>query len=226
VIAIISGLVAGAAHVLSGPDHLAAVAPLSVRPNEAPWRIGLRWGLGHSAGVIVIGLLSLLLRELLPHELLSSWAERVVGIILIAIGIWGLRKAFRRHVHTHQHTHDGATHDHIHLHAHSHAHHPAAPAPTEHRHTHAAFAVGTLHGLAGSSHFLGILPALAFTRQVDAVSYLIAFGIGTVVSMAAFSSVIGLISQRLSFSGPRAYQTAMATCSIAALVVGVYWLTA
>lgn len=225
-IAILSGLIAGAAHVISGPDHLAAVAPLSVRPQQAAWRVGMRWGVGHSSGVIVIGLLSLLLREMLPRELLSSWAERLVGIMLIAIGLWGLRKAFSRHVHAHEHSHDGHRHLHIHLHDHSHRHNPAGAQTAEHRHTHAAFAVGTLHGLAGSSHFLGVLPALAFTRQSDAIAYLAAFGIGTVAAMAGFSTAIHFISSRLSFSGARAYSAAMGTCSIMALAVGLYWLTA
>jgi sulfite exporter TauE/SafE len=218
VIALFSGFIAGAAHVLSGPDHLAAVAPLSVRPREKAWLVGLRWGLGHSSGVILIGLLSLLLRELLPHELLSSWAERLVGIVLIAIGVWGLRKAFSSRVHAHEHTHDGQTHVHIHVHTASKNH--------EHRHTHAAFAVGALHGLAGSSHFLGVLPALAFTNDSDAVSYLIAFGLGTVLSMASFSSVIHFVATRLSFTGARAYQATMASCSSAAVLIGLYWLTA
>ncbi len=225
-IAIFSGLIAGAAHVISGPDHLAAVAPLSVRPQQAAWRVGMRWGFGHSSGVIVIGLLSLLLREMLPRESLSNWAERLVGIMLIAIGLWGLRKAFSRHVHAHEHSHDGHAHLHIHLHDHSHGHSATATPASEHRHTHAAFAVGTLHGLAGSSHFLGVLPALAFTRQSDAIAYLAAFGIGTIAAMAGFSTAIHFIAKRLSFSGARAYRTALGTCSVAALGVGLYWLTA
>src|SRR4029453_11586897 len=93
VIAIFSGLIAGLVHVFSGPDHLAAVAPLSVAHREQTWTTGFRWGIGHAGGVLVIGLLSLLFRELLPLDLLSSWAERLVGVMLIGIGIWGFRRA-------------------------------------------------------------------------------------------------------------------------------------
>jgi high-affinity nickel permease len=62
----LSGLVAGTVHVVSGPDHLAAIAPLSAEGKTGSWRIGFRWGLGHSSGVLLVGLISLLLREVLP----------------------------------------------------------------------------------------------------------------------------------------------------------------
>src|SRR4029077_18544512 len=114
-IAVITGLIAGIIHVWSGPDHLAAIAPLAVRKPLRSWVPGARWGLGHSAGVAVIGLLSLWLRDLIPVNLLSSWGERLVGVMLLAIGAWALRKAFR--IHVHEHEHEGQRH--VHMHAHS-----------------------------------------------------------------------------------------------------------
>src|SRR5437588_12119180 len=98
-ISVAAGLIAGALHVLSGPDHLAAIAPLAVRRPKRAWAPGVRWGLGHSAGVAVIGLLSLWLRDSLPVVLLSSWGERIAGVMLIGIGFWGLRKALKVHAH-------------------------------------------------------------------------------------------------------------------------------
>ena len=107
-IAAITGLVAGVLHVWSGPDHLAAIAPLAVRRPKRAWKPGLRWGLGHSAGVAVVGLLSLWLRDLLPLNLISNWGERFVGVLLFGIGIWALRKAFK--IHAHEHEHEGRNH--------------------------------------------------------------------------------------------------------------------
>ncbi len=43
-----AGLVAGFVHVLSGPDHLAAIAPYAVDGKSRAWRTGVRWGLGHA----------------------------------------------------------------------------------------------------------------------------------------------------------------------------------
>src|SRR4030095_2616785 len=151
-IAAFTGLIAGAVHVWSGPDHLAAIAPLAVRRRQAGWLPGVRWGFGHSAGVARVGILSLWLRDLLPVDLLSSWGERLVGVMLFGIGLWALRRAAKHNVHTHEHEHDGDRHVHFQVHG----HHTTHETPDAHRHTHAAFAIGTLHGLAGSSHFLGV----------------------------------------------------------------------
>ncbi|MGO6719233.1 High-affinity nickel transporter, partial [Rhizobium ruizarguesonis] len=58
-----SGLLAGFVHVVSGPDHLAAIAPYAVDAKARAWRTGIRWGVGHSAGVVGVGLFALLLRD-------------------------------------------------------------------------------------------------------------------------------------------------------------------
>lgn len=225
---IVAAFAAGVIHVLSGPDHLAAVAPLSVsrRGRGRAWMTGFRWGVGHSAGVLVVGLLSLWLRELLPLEALSAWAERFVGVMLVGIGLWGLRQAVTRHVHVHEHIHDGERHAHIHVHGEHTAHEHAAVEAPAHAHTHAAFAVGTLHGLAGSSHFIGVLPAMAFPTASQAVAYLVSYGVGTVLAMAVFSAVVSLLARRVETRRADAYRTVMTACSVVALVVGGYWLAA
>ncbi|HXI52957.1 MAG TPA: hypothetical protein VNH84_15685, partial [Candidatus Saccharimonadales bacterium] len=196
-LAILTGLLAGGVHVLSGPDHLAAVAPLAVQDRSA-WRSGLRWGLGHSSGVLLVGVLSLLLRGLLPLDTVSSLAERLVGIVLVGIGIWGFRLACGNRLHSHLHAHGHTSHVHMHVHAGPLGHtHGEAGAGGHHRaghgHSHAALLVGTLHGVAGTSHFLGVLPALAFPHWSQTLAYLVAFGVGTVGSMVAFASAIGWI---------------------------------
>jgi sulfite exporter TauE/SafE len=219
-IGFITGWLAGMVHVISGPDHMAAVAPLSLGRGARAWKTGLKWGLGHASGVFVVGILSLLLREALPVQWLSSWAERLVGIVLIAIGTWGLRHTLRKHVHAHEHSHGESRHVHIHAHSPDEVH----AEQRAHVHTHAAFAVGTLHGLAGSSHFLGVVPALAFPTRAQAIAYLVAFGLGTVVAMCSFSTVLGWLAERFSTNGLGLYRGLMGTCSVAALAVGSYWL--
>lgn len=221
-IATLAGFMAGAVHVFAGPDHLAAVAPLAVRGHARAWRTGLGWGLGHVTGVAVVGVLALWLRTVLPVDSISSWSERLVGVVLIGVGLWGLRKVWASHVHAHEHSHDGARHHHLHVHVHGHR-----PEPDHfpvHAHTHAAFGMGIMHGLAGSSHFLGILPALAFPTTSQAVAYLAAFGLGTVAAMVTFSSVMGFVAQRSVARGAFAYRGLMGTCSVAAVVVGCAWL--
>src|SRR5215471_11582691 len=109
---IAAGIVAGLIHVFSGPDHLAAIAPLAMKRQRSAWLTGLRWGVGHASGVAFVGILSLMLRGVLPVDLISNWSDRLVGVLLIGIGIWTLRKALL--IHTHAHQHEGETHEHIH----------------------------------------------------------------------------------------------------------------
>ena len=48
------GLGMGVVHVLSGPDHLSALATLAVDGKLRAFWLGVRWGLGHSLGLLVI----------------------------------------------------------------------------------------------------------------------------------------------------------------------------
>src|SRR5689334_13731696 len=106
-----TGALAGLFHVLSGPDHLTAVAPLALADRRRGWLAGWTWGIGHASGVVVVAVLALLLRDALPPvDVLSAWSERLVGGALIGIGLWGLRRSARirpaRHAHgplLHQH---------------------------------------------------------------------------------------------------------------------------
>ena len=221
-IAVSAGLVAGFIHVLSGPDHLAAVAPLTFDNWRRALAIGFRWGVGHSSGVLFLGLLALLSRELLPTDVLSGWAERFVGVLLIGIGIWGLRKAFKTRVHTHEHTHDGSTHTHIHVHGTGHETGPAVPA---HQHTHAAFVVGTVHGLAGGSHILNVLPATVFSTTTQSISYLCAYGIGTILAMIAFSYTLAWVTRGVHRES-RGYRFMASAISSFAILLGAYWMFA
>jgi hypothetical protein len=218
VLIVAAGIGAGLVHVFSGPDHLAAIAPLAMKRQRGAWVTGLRWGMGHASGVIFVGILSLLLRGLLPVDLISNWSDRLVGALLIGIGCWTLRKALL--IHTHAHAHDGETHEHIHFHGRNGG---KSHALRRHIHTHAAFGIGTLHGLSGSSHFLAIIPALAMPSIALAVVYLSCYGIGTVVAMMLFASVINSFSMR--FAGTATiYRGFMFACSGIAVTVGCIWL--
>lgn len=219
-IVLLTGLIAGIIHVWSGPDHLAAVAPLALRARIRPWAAGIRWGLGHSSGVAIVALVALALRGVLPVAALSHWGERLVGVTLIGIGAWGLRTAFRLEVHAHRHVHDGEGH----IHAHVHTGRAPHQQPESHVHSHAALGVGILHGVAGSSHFLGVLPALALPTTTQAVGYVLAFGLGTIGAMGAFAHLIGRLAAHPTFNSTQAYRRLMIVCATLAIAVGAVWL--
>ena len=150
---IFPGFLAGFLHVLMGPDHLAAVSPLAVENKNKSWWVGFKWGLGHTSGVLIVGIFVFLFRELIPIDIVSAFSERIVGIVLIGIGIWGLQSIFRKKIHIHEH--EGIKHFHLHNHN----------TKQKHFHTQTALYIGIIHGLAGSSHLLGVLPALALPTK-------------------------------------------------------------
>jgi hypothetical protein len=89
-IPILTGLAAGGLHVFAGVDHLAALAPIAVEDPPKAGRTGAAWGFGHGLGVVVVGGLGLLLRGFVDVDAWSSWAEILVGFLLIGVGIWAL----------------------------------------------------------------------------------------------------------------------------------------
>jgi hypothetical protein len=130
VLAFLSGLLAGCLHVVSGPDHVAAVAPLALRQSHHAGRVGASWGIGHGGGVLFWLILSGVVGKTLRLDMISELAEVLVGVSLVALGSFALWS--RRDRHTHK-------------------------ATPSHR---TALGMGVLHGSAGAGHFLVALPTL------------------------------------------------------------------
>lgn len=221
----LSGLAAGAAHVVTGIDHLAALLPLSVGRRWAAFRAGVRWGLGHSGGVLVVGAAAIALEGAFDVEALSHRAEAVVGLVLCVIGGQAVRTALRLKLHAHPHVHEGGPHVHLHAHLGSPAGEPGehAKAASAHRHEHTAFVAGTLHGFAGTAHLLGVLPAVALPGLVPAAVYLAAFAVGTVAAMATFAAAVGEVSARAAGERPRAARALLLAAGVATVAVGGVW---
>ena len=212
----LTGALAGVVHVLSGPDHLAAVTPLAIARRRGSWLTGWAWGVGHASGVTAVAALAIVLRDLLPPvELIASWSEKIVGGALIAVGLWALRRGLR--IQTASHVHDGIPHDHVHV--------QAGPAIVRRLgHGHASFLMGVLHGIAGSSHFLGVLPALALPTASAAFTYIAAFGLATVATMTTFTALVGLAAGWSRATSAYAYRTVVFAGAALAMGVGGFWL--
>jgi hypothetical protein len=215
-----AGLLAGLLHVFAGADHLAALTPLSLQAGRRAWRVGVRWGLGHSSGVLAVAALAFGLRQVVHLQSIRSWGERLVGGSLILLGLWGLRGLLRDRLHAHAHRHGGEDHVHVHVHSPAEAH----DAPEAHVHGHAAFWVGTLHGLAGTAHLLGILPSLALPSAAETAGYLVSFAAGTIAAMTAFSSGIGALASSRTEGGLRFYRWMLGAASGLCALVGAAWI--
>ncbi len=189
------GLVFGLKHATE-LDHVVAVSSI-VSQHRSVWRsalVGVLWGLGHTASLLIVGALVLVLKVAIPLDV-ASWLEFGVALMIIALGVSALWRIFRHRaqVHAHQHSHDGQAHVHIHFHEEPTVHKEQAPA-----HSHAIarvgikpFLVGAVHGLAGSAAL-----TLLLLTQIPSVwlglAYLALFGVGSVAGMLVMSSLIGL----------------------------------
>lgn len=229
---IIFGFVAALAHVLSGPDHLAAVAPLALNTKFRPWIIGMAWGIGHLTGMLLLGVLFFFFKELIPFNFISAYSERIVGFLLIAIGFWSILRLYKhnwKRKHNHLHTHlDNKGQVVVHQHGHDHGNtkkHEHAHEELAHQTYWAAMSIGILHGLAGFSHILHMLPTLAFPTKTDSALYLAGFGVGTIFAMVLFSFILGLIA-KYSKQGKKdtIYKTINILAGLVAIIIGFYWL--
>ena len=223
---LLAGTLASMLHVISGPDHLAAVTPLVIESKKKAWKIGLSWGIGHLIGMLLIGVLFLVFKEYIPVDTISEYSEQLVAIVLIGVGIWAFYRIFnekKSHKHPHVHSEEKP---YIHIHKHEHSY--------GHQHTHqkeirqniiSSFGIGFLHGLAGVSHFLLLLPALSFKTNTDGIQYVLGFAIGTVIAMSAYALIVGKIA---TYSKQEHNTTFFKGIRFAgglfAILIGFYWL--
>lgn len=227
-IPLISGIITSSLHVITGPDHVAAVTPLAIDSRKKAWAVGILWGLGHVLGMLLIGVLFILFKEFIPVEAISSYSEQLVGIVLIVIGVWAIIKvklSHKKHAHVHAHPGEEPV-----IHAHPHEH----PGNGKHSHNHikplrqnniTAFSVGTLHGFAGVSHLILILPTLALPSIRESVLYLTGFGIGTIAAMLIFAMILGIVSNKTAISHKtRWFNTLRIGGGLFAIAVGIFWI--
>lgn len=224
-----AGIIAAVLHVISGPDHLAAVTPFAIESKKKAWKVGLFWGIGHLLGMLSIGVLFLFFKELIPIEKISEHSEKFVGVILIGLGLWIFLKIFKaekKHKHTHIHAQNNPIiHEHLHKHTaekvHTHSH------PNLKQGNIASLSVGFVHGLAGVAHFLLFLPVIGFTSMLDSSKYIIGFGIGTLIVMISFAMVVGKVAD---FSKQDHNETFFKGIRLAgglfAFIIGIYWVIA
>jgi hypothetical protein len=92
---IITGLSLGVLHVLAGPDHLSALATLSVGNSWRAMALGVRWGLGHSTGLVVVAVIFISLKGELDLTRISLYCNTLLGVFMITIGLYGVVGAFK-----------------------------------------------------------------------------------------------------------------------------------
>ena len=180
------GFVVGFRHAFE-PDHLAAVTTLATRERGARHaaRLGLAWGVGHTLSVAVVATALIILGIHVPERFYHT-AELGVAALLILLGVGTLFVEAKRH-----RAALGPQHATAHVHHHPHTH------PEQVRSAPKALAFGIAHGLAGSGAVVVLLVA-ASSRLEEQVSYLAAFGVGTMAGMSLVSLLTGVAANAVS----------------------------
>jgi sulfite exporter TauE/SafE len=189
-----------------------ALTPLTIGRNRfAASLLGSLWGLGHSAGQLVLGLFFALLKEQFTSVLpfLERWSGVIVGLTLIAIGAVGIYESFFAREGEEEGEDEavlrkiaGKSSD-----------------KSEGRIAVATFATGVLYGLQPDALFV-VIPALALPSKAAAFAYCVMFVIGTVLAMGGYTLFIGTASEELCKDRPWLQQNLSAAASAVAILVG------
>ncbi len=184
------GCLVGMQHALEA-DHLAAITAMSAGRTSRRALVlrGSFWGLGHTVTLFSIcGVLLIFGESISPRT--EAVLEVAVGAMLVLLGANVLRRLWRQRPHFHIHQHETGVR---HIHAHTHFDDATPHAQSAHRHAHhdlglgRALMVGMVHGAAGSAGLLVL--AAAADSLLNAIGYVLAFGSGSILGMAALSFV-------------------------------------
>lgn len=192
--ALIVALILGLRHA-TDPDHLAAVSVLAVSDEGLGGRsgglLGLSWGFGHALTLIAFGLPIIMLDARLP-EAVQRGVEFAVGAMIVLLAA-GLLFQWR----------DGrfllgeggvSIGDDDSIRATSGRGDQVLVSPPV-RSPPAAFGIGLVHGIGGSAA-AGILLVTAMASRSEATLALLVFALGTAISMALASSLLGVALTR------------------------------
>jgi len=198
---------------------IAVTAFVSTRPAlGAAAGFGLRWGLGHSLAVFVVGGILVATGVRWPAEY-DAAGEALVGVLLVVVGAWAMHRARKLHLHSPE-EHG----DHAHLHAHAAGaaghHHPHGARGAHHGMT----VVGMMHGLAGTSAVVALVPVTLMERWWVGLAYLAAFGLGTILAMIGYALVAAAAFRKASATSLRWGRALGRFAGAGSIVVGVWWV--
>jgi len=192
---IATGLILGLGHTLD-PDHIVAVSTILCKCTTLRKSIvsATAWGAGHSATVLIVGLLVLALSVSIPESILRLF-DAAAGAMLLVLGVLLLRPIVAQKIHMHHHAGDPSVVAHSHLKESNNQGHDHG-----HGHVHKSAFTGALQGLAGSAALM--LVTLTTVGSVPlGLAFIAVFGAGVILGMVcislAISSVLTYTATRL-----------------------------
>ncbi len=214
VLLLLTGLVLGMRHAFDR-DHIAAVThfiSLEPDPIKSAW-FGFRWAIGHAVTVLLLGSLILIL-HLKFDPAFERYAEIMVGLTLLTLGVWRLLLLWQEQQHTHRHAHRTTQH------VHPHSHEPGRG----HVHRFAPTLVGMVHGASGTAEVFVLLPITLIATTWLAYLYIGLFSLGCAATMSAYGYAAGRFYRRANATGQRLYRTLVILTSASGLVLGIVWI--
>ncbi len=222
------GLLLGMRHAFEA-DHVAAVATMTVQERSLTkaLKLGIVWGLGHTLMLFLFGSIILFATDTIP-ELIVSWLEFIVGVMLVVLGVDIIRRVIVDRVHFHTHSHEQGK---VHFHAHSHkGESPIEHDVSKHEHMHKtifpirALFIGMIHGMAGSAALI-ILALQTVSSPWIGMLYILLFGIGSIIGMALFSLVL-VIPLRATSHLTGLFSGIQVVVGILTIAIGLFTVTA
>ncbi len=210
------GFLLGLRHALD-VDHLAAVSTIVSR-RRSVWRsslVGVAWGIGHTTSLLAVAIGVIGLHAEIPPWV-EQWLELAVAAMLVGLGVRLLHGVLRGDaIHADAHAHAGGP-PHRHPHRHrdgddAHDHGPSHGRP---------FAVGLVHGLAGSG---GLMLAVAATipDRLVALAYVLVFGAGSIGGMTIMSALFAIPSLVTARRFAGAERWLRAGAAVASVTIGI-----
>lgn len=177
-------------------------------------RLGVSWGLGHTASLLLVGGSLALLGAQMP-TMLSHAFELLVAVMVAGLGLRALLRALREGTQgtVHPHTHGAIVHTH------------AAPAAHLHFNRWALatrpLIIGLMHGLAGSGALTAWVLAELPTSGAR-LQYIALFGTGSIVGMGLLTGLAAFPLMKLTQLARVTSRLQIATGALST-AVGVWW---
>lgn len=190
---LLTGLYLGSIHILTAPDHLAVLVPLSLLDKKKSWRVGLFWGLGHLLGLLLLGVLLYYFKSFINFHVLEHYGMLYIALLLVLVGLWIMYKSKKINL-----ARSSSTHTHL---------------------SKITIGTGLVHGFAGFSHIYSLAPTLSM-NDLQFFSYFGGFAVGSIISVVLFTYLLCFIPNRI-VSKQSLYQKIIFWSGVVTAILGV-----
>ena len=185
----------GAIHAVS-PGHGKTLVAAYLIGSRGSLRqaagLGLTVAATHTAGVFLLGLVTLAAGEFFVPERVIGWLSAASGVLVVLLGLGLIVQAARSRAAAHRHARE---HGHDHPHPHPHAARPAGPLLARN-----IVALGLAGGMVPSaSALIVLLVALTTGRLVLGLALIVAFGAGMAVVLGGLAMATTLLGRAVAY---------------------------